>query len=154
MRQTQLVHDSINGVMRVPVDIPNQHMITHAIFAPLNSHWRKATCDEVGCLAHHNGWQLDTAGLPADLVALAKRSGRRYATERAEDTGAEVLHFEAGQPCFKASEHRVRLEREEVFLTRPGDWRGNASPTDKPRIFSGADAFADSLHTHFEKFED
>lgn len=157
MKQLEMVRDPNPGgapVMRIMPEIGNQHMITHAVFAPVGTHWRKATCEEVGCLAHHNGWSLDTTGVPADLVELAKRSGRRYAATRDEETGAEVLHFEAGQPCFKASEHRMRLDREEIFIRRAGDWRGNPNPGDKPQVFSGPDAFTDSLHTNLEQFED
>lgn len=125
-------------------------MVTHAIVAPLGSHWKRATCEEYGCLPHQNGWRLETAGLTAEQVATAKRSGRRYVVEH-DAQGAEVLIFEAGQQCFRVSEHWVRLEREEFFLRRPGDWRGNPDPHSSPLVFSGADAWHDSIGTQLDK---
>lgn len=130
--------------------LPVTKMVTHAIFAPLATHWRKATCVEVGCLQHHHGWALNTTGLSEGQVVLAKASGRRYHVEH-DATGAEILLFEPGQSCFKVSEHRIRIDRPEVFIQRPGDWRGNPSPNDKPLIFSGADAWRDSLGTTLDR---
>lgn len=133
--------------------LPVTQMVTHAIVAPLATHWRKATCAEVGCLQHHHGWALNTAGLSAGQVTLAKASGRRYRVEQ-DAAGADILIFEPGQSCFKASEHRIRLEREEIFVQRPGDWRGNPAAGSKPLIFSGADSWLDSLGTALDKIRE
>lgn len=130
--------------------LPVTKMVTHAILAPIATHWRKATCAEVGCLHHHHGWALKTAGLTEQAIAAAKASGRRYRAEQ-DEHGAEILVFEAGQPCFKASEHRVRIDRPELFIQRPGDWRGNPDAGSKPLIFSGADAWRDSLGTTLDR---
>lgn len=135
---------------RWPVELPVTKMVTHTILAPLTTHWRKATCEEVGCLDFHHGWGLDTAGLTEGQIGAAKKSGRRYHVEH-DANGAKRLLFEAGQPCFRASEHRIRLDREELFLQRPGDWRGNPEPHAKPLVFSGAESWRDSLHTTLER---
>lgn len=136
---------------RVQPKIPVTAMRTHAILAPVSTHYRKATCEEIGCLAFHNGWTLAVAGLPDDVVADAKNSRRRYRVERDDTTGAETLHFEAGQPCFKAAAHRIRIERPELFIVRAGDWRGNPDGTDSVTQLSGPDAWADSLQTNLER---
>lgn len=137
-------------LLRPPPSLPAGMMQTHQILAPTETHWRKATCAEVACPHYLNGWMLHTNGLDADDIAAAKTSGRRFRAESG-DTG-EVLVFEPGQPCFRASTHQVRLERPELFIARDGDWRGNPRGTD-PTRFSGADAWTDSLHTHLEQFE-
>lgn len=134
---------------RVTPAIPAAQMQTHAIIAPLESHWRKATCAEVECGAFLNGWSLDTTGLPEELVHLAKNSGRRFTATTG--TSGELLVFEAGQQCFKSGTHRTRVDREEIFLKLDGDWRGNPRGTD-PVVFSSPDAFVDHLHTHLDQF--
>lgn len=136
---------------RVTPSLPVNKMVTHAIVAPLTTHWRKASCEEVGCLDFHNGWGLNTAGISDNAVWLAKTSGRTFTVEY-DDNGAEVLLFESGQPCFRASEHRIRIDREELFILRNGDWRGNPDGAGAwPLVFSGADAWKDSLSTTLDR---
>ena len=134
--------------------LPVEKMRTHAISAPTASHWRKATCAELDCEHYLKGWVLATAGLSSADVHLAKTSGRRFLVTR-DEQGAEVLNFVAGQPCFRADEHRKRLDREPWFYARNGDWRGNPDGRlAQPLVFSGADSWADSLSTLLEKFQD
>ena len=137
---------------RIQPTAPVDQMRTHAIFAPLETHWRKASCEEVGCLAFHMGWTLDTVGLPEKDVELAKRSGRVYTIVPGEH--GDVLAFGPGQSCFRVSEHRIRIERPEIFVARNGDWRGNPDGNQaKPVIFSGADAWRDSLGTTLDNIK-
>ncbi len=134
-------------INRMPTSVPVDKMLTHAILAPVATHWRKATCAEVDCAHWRQGWGLRTAGLDAASVDAAKRSGRRFVVEH-DENGAEVLMFGSDQPCFRASEHRVRADRPELFVMRRGDHRGNPDPRGtKPLLFSGADAWKDSLGT-------
>jgi hypothetical protein len=142
---------TIRPLNRIDPALPVTAMMTHAIVAPLTTHWRKATCEEVGCLDHRNGWGLNTAGLDDSQIWTAKNSGRRFIVEHDSD-GAEVLMFESGQPCFRESEHRIRRDREELFIARSGDWRGNPDGTHvKPLVFSGADSWKDSLNTNLDR---
>lgn len=126
---------------------PVNRMVTHAILAPMETHWKKATCEEYGCLPFHHGWSVNTAGMSAHLVHRAKKSGRKFIIEH-DAAGSEVLIFEPGQPCFRVSEHRVRIQRPEFFVRRNGDWRGNPDgPHATPMVFSGADSWHDSVGT-------
>jgi hypothetical protein len=154
MKSLQMVQDPNDGnpINRIAPEIGNDKMITFGVFAPVGSHFRRATCEEIGCLAFHHGWTFDTAGQPADITAAVKASGRKYTVGTSEH--GELLIFEAGQPCFKASEHRLRLDREEIFMSRSGDWRGNARPHDKPTVYSGPDAFVDHARSTLTQFED
>lgn len=135
---------------RVPPKLPAAAMLTHLVAMPLLTHWRRATCEEIGCLAHRYGWTLQRAGLDDEDMALLRASKRRFREELGD--GGSLLVFEAGQPCLKASEHRVQMDRPPLFIARDGDFRGNPRGTD-PIVFSGADPFADHLHTHLDQFE-
>ncbi|MEU1445510.1 hypothetical protein [Streptomyces mirabilis] len=101
---------------------------TYAIVAPASSHFRPATCVETDCPDYLHGWRVRVEGLPPELLHAAKTSGRKY-TEMRVAEGETWLHFEAGQPCFRAAEHRARLDRPELFLVRDGDHRGNPRQT-------------------------
>lgn len=140
---------------RVAPKIPAEKMTSFEISAPVSTHWRRATCAEVGCADFENGWTTPTAPLLEGERDRLRAMGYRFA-EIPGDAGP-VLMFEAGQPCFRASLHRVRRDREEVFLQRAGDWRvpiGQAHRIAPVRTFSGPDAFADALHTQLDKFAD
>lgn len=135
---------------RVQPVLPAAAMLTHEIAAPLATHWRKATCEEVGCPAFLYGWKLELTGLDAGDIWQARNSGRRY-REQPSDSGP-VLIFEAGQPCFASFTHRLPADRPPIYVAKGGDWRGNPLETE-PVIFSGEDPFIDHFNTHMERFE-
>jgi len=135
-------------LFRPKPELPAGQMRTHHILAPAATHWRKATCEEVGCLAYQHGWSLALTGLDEDDIWQARNAGRSY-REETGDAGP-MLVFEPGQPCFRTSTHRIRIDRPEIFLVREGDWRGNPRKIE-PTTFSGADAWADSLHTNLSQ---
>ena len=101
---------------------------TYLIAVPLATHWRPATCEEVGCVQYLNGW----ASLIDETSELGQRQAhyirhdrtRRHTEERTPD-GLTRFTFEAGQKCYGASSHRRRLDRVERYAVRGGDWRGN-----------------------------
>lgn len=97
---------------------------TFQIMAPASTHRRPATCAEVNCPHYMGGWRVRVEGLPPDMLHAARTSGRKY-TELHVAEGESWLVFEAGQTCFKASQHSVPLDRQEIFIARDGDWRGN-----------------------------
>ncbi len=47
---------------------------------------------------------------------------------RAGGLHPSALYFAAGQTCFAAADHQVALERNEIYVARAGDWRGNPEP--------------------------
>ena len=107
--------------------LPASAYKTYSIVAPLATHHRPATCAEVDCPNYLNGWQVRVEGLPPELLCDARAHGRHREVRVAE--GETWLVYEAGQPCFKASEHRTRLDQPELFLVRGGDHRGNPRRT-------------------------
>lgn len=103
---------------------PPQAYRTYQIAAPLQTHWRSASCAEAECEHYTHGWRVRVEALTPEDLYLAKNSGRRY--QVAEVAAGETwLVFEAGQQCFAAATHKVRIERPELFVLRGGDWRGN-----------------------------
>lgn len=86
--------------------------------------WRRATCEEVDCPHYLCGWA--TKVLPGSTEEADIRvSGRAWsAVEKTED-GFLRFVFPPGQACFKASTHRLPVEREPIWHSRFGDHRAD-----------------------------
>jgi hypothetical protein len=128
---------------------------TYGIRAPLSTHWRAASCAEVECEHYLNGWRTIVPADSPQAEYIRRRSGRKFTEER-QPGGLTEFTFPAGQPCFQASAHRLRVEREERFLIRDGDHRGNprGTPVRELRPDDWADDFAnhqDKIATQFER---
>jgi hypothetical protein len=141
--------------MRIEPGLPPAATQTHRVLAPLATHWRKATCAEVACPEYLHGWRLRVEGLEERDVHVATHCGRKW--QRVPVAAGETwLVFEAGQPCFQASAHRIRIEREERFFLLGGDHRGNPRGTPPLELSAGSwtDDFGehqDQLSTAFER---
>lgn len=134
-------------VNRVPSALPVDAMKTYEIRMPKQTHWRAATCAEVECPEYLNGWRTR---LPrgSELVDVLRHSGRRFhEITGLTDQELEFI-FEPGQPCFRVSTHRVRVDRPELFVVREGDWRGN--PRGESRLHKPED-WVDDFATHQDK---
>lgn len=92
---------------------------TYGLRAPVQTHFRPATCAEIGCSAYLNGWKT-ILPVGSDLIGVLKNSGRKYVQVPSEEGGLAEFHFEPGQPCFKADTHVISLEREPIYLVRRG----------------------------------
>jgi hypothetical protein len=101
---------------------------TYEIARPMATHWRKATCAEVECSAHVNGWQTfvdeSTDQGQAQAYYIRRESGRGF-TETFNEHGITEFTFGAGQTCFSSGDdgHRLPLDREAFFMVQRGDWR-------------------------------
>lgn len=126
--------------------MPAQAYKTYAVVSPLSTHFRKATCAEVHCPHFENGWCVRVEGLHPDLLHAARTSGRRYEEQRLVE-GETWLIFEPGQPCFRANDHRTRVDREPLYVVRDGDHRGNPRRTDA-RVHRRPDSWLDDFATH------
>lgn len=140
-------HHQLN---RFPSALPVTAVQTYQVLAPLRTHFRKATCAEVDCPHHLHGWR---SVLPSDdprCDYIRHASGRRF-TEVKREGGLTEFRFHPGQDCFAAADHHVRLEREERFLIRSGDHRGN--PDGRVTEVSCA-SWTDDFGEHQEKLAD
>jgi len=95
-------------------------MTTHWKAArPRDTHWREASCREVGCQQYLRGWQTVLPANDTINAGYIRRSGLGF---REESEGQLVRFlFEPGQECFKgrAGEHRTPVERDPIL------WRDN-----------------------------
>lgn len=122
--------------------------ITYTAAAPLATHFRAATCAEAGCAQYTHGWRVRVEGLTPEDLHLATHCGRRHRRVE-EGPGVTWLVFDAGQPCFRASEHRIRLDRPERFAVTGGDWRGN--PRGERREHVTAADWAEDMAGHLDR---
>ncbi|NUS26043.1 MAG: hypothetical protein HOV92_17725 [Streptomyces sp.] len=125
---------------------------TYEVRSPLSTHFRPATCAEVDCPHYLNGWRVRVEALTPELLREARNSGRAYTTE-AVAQGETWLVFAAGQPCFKSSQHRTRLERPPLYLVHDGDWRGNPRGT-KGRLHQRPENWVEDFAEHQQKLAD
>lgn len=137
---------------RAPVKMPPQFFKTYAVMAPVGTHFRPATCAEVDCPHYLHGWRVRVESLTPDLQHAARNSGRRYAEQQVAE-GETWLVFEAGQPCFKASQHRARLDRPELYVVRDGDHRGNPRGT-KARLHQRPEHWLEDFAGHQSAIND
>ena len=105
------------------IELPASAFQTFSLRRPrTEAFWRKATCEEAKCQAWANGWR--TTVLPDSPQAnyIRSRSGRRFVEYQDEEDfpGMAVFEFWPGQACFQASEHRVAIEREPLYVVRNG----------------------------------
>jgi len=140
---------------RIPPRMPSQAYQTYQILAPTPSHWRAATCAEVECPAYLRGWTT-TLDLSTDLGQaqhnyILRNSGRRFSVIRSGPNGIMAeFTFEPGQRCFKSADHRLRLDRPELYIVRDGDSRNR---TGGLRQFTGQNAAGD-WKDHFSTHQD
>lgn len=129
---------------------PPQAYQSFQIASPVSTHFRTGTCEEAGCLAHQHGWQT-SVDESTDLgqrqaYYIRKLAGRKFA-ERRTELGLTAFVFEAGQKCF--AEHKVPLDRPEIYIVRGGDFRGN--PRGDVRRHSGPDAWVNEFAEHQDR---
>lgn len=112
-------------MFRIDPAMPVQAYKTYDLRAPIETHFRTATCVEVGCEAHQHGWSTTVdVGTPlgarqANYIRL--QSGRHFT---AVEAGTLVTFtFPAGQTCFRS--HKTAIGRDPVLSVRGGDWRGS-----------------------------
>jgi hypothetical protein len=127
---------------------------TWSIASPLATHHRRATCAEVECTAHANGWTT-TVDLGTELgrrqAGYIRNDRTRHCVERPGDgPGTVVFTFPAGQECFAAGNHFVPLDRPEIYRRAVGDGRRLIVPGTARRYDRG-DQWADDMHTHTDR---
>ena len=128
---------------------PAQAFQTFSIVSPPATHSRVAECQEVECSAWAHGWKttIDEATQLGQSQAgyIRAHSGRAFTESRTPEGLTEFI-FKPGQKCF--GEHRVSLERDELYIIRGGDRRGNPLREVK-RV--GSEEWVDRLGTNQER---
>lgn len=138
---------------RLPAQGPVQAYQTYGIRQPLTTHWRRATCEEVGCEAYAKGWvtRVPIASQAAQFIR-SKQHNRRFTefTDRHSKGEAEFM-FPPGQPCFRVSEHRAPVGRPPLYIVRAGDHRQNLGGI---RQHTRPEDWRDDLGEHLEMIKD
>lgn len=130
-----------------------EHMRSFSIAAPLGTHWRRASCAEVQCAHHLQGWasEVDESTELGQFQAsyIRAESGRGFRESRT-DTGITRFEFPPGQQCFSSDEHHVRDEDvAELYVVRDGDWRGNPRGTAPQKL--SADGWVNAFGENQER---
>jgi len=126
---------------------------TYSVVSPLTSHFRPATCAEADCGYYRDGFQVRVEGLEPQVLHAVQNSGRKYTVQKPAE-GETYLVFEPGQPCLRASLHRVRVsDRPPLYVVRDGDYRGNPRGT-KTRVHHSPDNWLDDFATHQQAIAD
>lgn len=123
---------------------------TYAIKRPAATHWKPATCEQVGCPSHLHGWRTEidehTELGASQAHYIRAESGRAFTEQRHPVARTTVFVFDAGQACFQAARHRAPIEREPLYVVRGGDARGN--PARFRRVHASADSWVDDFATN------
>ena len=128
---------------------------TYQLLAPVATHHRPATCEEVSCAALAYGWKTvvdESTDLgQAQAHYIRKQSGRAFREDRDVTSGLTLFIFAASQRCFTA--HTVPLERDPVFIVKDGDFRGNPRGT-TPRKHKQASDWVEDFAEHQDRIAD
>jgi len=126
-------------------------MQTYEATAPLETHWRPATCEEVECKAYAQGWTHDAPPGSDGEARIRKvydsEIRRGKVTTSTTPEGFIRFNFPAGTACFRRVWHKLPLERPALFTVRSGDWRGTDGVI---RQFDRPEDWVD----HFAKHQD
>lgn len=125
---------------------------TYEMRSPLSTHFRPATCAEADCAYYRDGFQVRVEGLAPQVLQAVQQSGRSYTVQKVAE-GETYLAFTPGQPCLRASLHRVRVERPPLYIVRDGDFRGNPRRT-KARLHQRPEDWVDDFATHQQAIAD
>lgn len=87
---------TMRPIFRSPPQLPAHAMKTYSIVSPISTHYRPATCAEVGCSGYTRGWLtvLDESTQQGQGQAyyIRRQSGRRFAEDRGS-SGLTVFRF-------------------------------------------------------------
>ncbi len=143
-------------INRIAPLMPAGSYKTYTVAAPLVSHWRKATCEEVQCQAHTSGWLTIVDERTPGVTTLAARqahyirndSGRSF-IESPDESGFTVFDFAPGQSCFEP--HKIKTDRPEIYLVKRGDHRTNGVT---PFTHSRSDDWVEDFAIHQQTISD
>lgn len=131
-------------INRLQPKLPVEVMKTYSIASPTETHTRAAECDEVDCDAHAGGWETlvnEATDLGVRQANYIRNHSARHFVESFE-AGVTTFRFPPGEQCFE--EHRVSLDRPQLYIVSAGDWRGYG----KRRQHSGPDPWLNDFAEH------
>lgn len=147
MIQTPFGHTT---VQRIEPLMPASAYKTYGMSMPLRTHWRAATCEEVGCQAFSSGW-VSTFDLGTELGAkqyayCRQDKTRSFSAQRAGTTLIKLV-YGPGNRCFQAGDHRLPLERPGRFYVADGDFRAKTVA----RVHASAENWVEDFSEHQDR---
>ena len=139
---------------RITPGLAAQNYQTFQVTSPLSTHTKVVQCGEdVDCSQYKRGWRMKI-DLGTDLgqkqaYYIKHSSGRSYKVIGQQD-GLVELEFAANQPCF--NEHRVPLDRPEIYRVKGGDFRGNPLRT-PTRVHKKPEYWVEEFAEHQDKIK-
>lgn len=100
----------MTGIIIRPTHIAAQRF---EVSAPLQTHWERATCEDIDCAEYLNGW-ITVLPVGDPLILTLRASGRRFTEDQTAD-GLMRFTFPAGQECFRSSLHRAGIGRDPIY---------------------------------------
>lgn len=123
---------------------------TYQILAPVQTHFRPASCEEVDCAGFLNGFVV-TIDLSTDLgqsqAYYFRNSNERSFREESLSSTLVRFVFGPGQPCVARHRHQVRLDRPELYLVKKGNTRQSFGIETR---HTSADSWRDDFATNQE----
>lgn len=114
---------------------------------PLDTHWQEVSCEVYECQVQASGWQTfvdETTDLGQRQAHYIRRlSGRRFTETR--DVRGTRFTFEPGSECFQT--HRVRVDRPQIHIVQPGDWRKRVG---ERHVYDRSDQWQDDMATDLD----
>jgi hypothetical protein len=141
-----------NFEQRVMPLFPANNMTSYELHQPLETHYRRITCQEANCPKFHNGWELGydlTDPVKVEAANLIKKIANvRGLVFSYQVLGTVVTFtFQPGQQCLEA--HHEPLERDPFAIKRNGDWRGN--PRREIYKHANLEDWVDDFQAHQDK---
>lgn len=136
-----------NGAYIIPPRMGVGSYKTYKIASPISTHYRKATCQEIDCVAYKEGWTYRKADLVREqLYDIVTHAGKRYREQYLDESESDLyLVFEPGQVCFQAASHVKSLDRPEIYYAGRGHF--TAFSTRKAAVLE-TDEWLESFVTH------
>lgn len=120
---------------RITPNMPASAYQTYRVLAPIKTHWRSATCEEVDCDSFIHGWKTvvdESTDLGQKQAYYIRHDKERKAVETRLSDGLAEFLFPPGQECFLRKQHKLRIGHLSHFVVDGGDYRGN--PLATPRV--------------------
>lgn len=140
------------GPNRIETKLPASAMKTYRITAPRSTHFRPASCAEVDCANHRNGWRVSASAVGERELAALRAGGWKWTVLDVSESEKWYV-FPAGQKCLRHSTHVLPLEREPFYIVRGGDWRGDPRGIGQ-RMHRRPEDWVDDFATHQGRLAD
>ena len=101
--------------------VPQRH---YKMISPIKTHFRQATCAEIGCPLWATGWitPVDESTPDGKKTGQYLRAKYRGGFIEKQENGLTLFRFLPERvPCFNSSQHRIRSDQPPILLRTADD---------------------------------